>query len=150
MTTISTRLGTLDLAKHIDPQFIETVLAMGSWYVSTGSGYIKHTCNATKKTLRLHRFVYELAHGSIPVGLQIDHIDGNRTNNYLCNLRVVSHQHNQWNHTKAKGYYWNKQSKKWMAYIYLNDNQKYLGCFNTEAEARQAYLDAKAIYHVIS
>jgi hypothetical protein len=148
--TVSTRLGTLDLTKHIDKQYIEPVLQFGSWYVSTGDGYIQHKCNASKKHLYLHRFVYELAYGSIPEGLQIDHIDGNRTNNFLSNLRLVSHQQNQWNRHTAKGYTWHKPAKKWMAYIILNNKKKHLGYYDTEAEARQAYLDAKKIYHVIN
>jgi hypothetical protein len=147
--TISTKRGTLDLAKHIDPEYIEQVLAMGSWHVATGDGYIKHMCKSTKKTLSLHRFVYELAYGPIPEGLQIDHIDGNRTNNFLSNLRVVTNQQNHFNETKAKGYSWHKQNKKWTAYINLNDKKMHLGCYDSEAEARTAYLDAKKIYHQI-
>jgi hypothetical protein len=148
--TLSTLRGTLDLSKHMDVQFIEMVMHMGSWYVHTGTGYIEHMCKSTKKLLSLHRFVYELENGPIPAGLQIDHIDGNRTNNFLCNLRLVTCQQNQWNHTKAKGYCWNKRDQKWMAYIYLNNKKKNLGYYDTEDEARAAYLDAKKIYHVIN
>jgi hypothetical protein len=147
--TISTKLGNLDLAKHIDKQYIEPVLALGSWCVHTRRGYIEHSCKSARKLLLLHRFVYELAYGPIPEGLQIDHIDGNRSNNFLSNLRLVTHQQNQWNRTAAKGYYWNKQHKKWMARISLNGKEKFLGYFDSEAEAHQAYLDAKKIYHII-
>lgn len=151
MTTISTRLGTLDLSKHIDPQFIETILTMGSWYVNTHSsaGYIVRKCNSTKKKQLLHRVVFEIANGSIPDNMQIDHIDCCRTNNFLCNLRLVTRQQNQWNRIQTKGYYWNTRAKKWRAKIKVDDKTTHLGSFKTEAEARQAYLDAKAIYHVI-
>jgi hypothetical protein len=134
---------------HIEPQYIEPVLALGSWYVDTGDGYIKHTCKSTRKPLLLHRFVYELAHGPIPAGLQIDHINGDKTNNFLSNLRIVTNQQNHFNQTKAKGYSWNKRVQKWMAGIRLNGKEKYLGLYDSEAEARAAYLKAKAIYHVI-
>lgn len=149
MTTISTKCGNLDLTKHIDSQFIETVLAMGSWHIHNSRGYIEHMCKSTKLKLRLHRVVYELQHGAIPAGLQIDHIDCCRTNNFLSNLRVVTHQQNQWNRIQTKGYRWDKNSHKWRASIKLNNKSKSLGSFSTESEARQAYLDAKAIYHVI-
>ena len=99
--------------------------------------------------LMLHRYVYELANGSIPEGLSIDHIDGNKSNNFLSNLRVVTHQQNQWNHTKAKGYYWARLANKWRAQIRVNGKNKKLGYYDTEAEAHQAYLSAKAIYHQI-
>lgn len=148
--TISTKQGTLDLANHMDPQYIEPVLALGSWYISTSKGYIHHRCKSTKKLLSLHRVVYELAHGPIPEGLSIDHINGDKTNNFLCNLRVVTHQQNHFNETKAKGYCWYKRDKKWQAYIMLNGKNKHLGRFDSESEARAAYLDAKKIYHIIS
>lgn len=78
---------------------------------------------------------------------QVDHIDGNRLNNKLSNLRVVSNQQNQWNRTTTKGYY--KNGKKWMAYIHLNGKTTYLGSYPNESEARTAYITAKLIYHKI-
>jgi hypothetical protein len=80
---------------------------------------------------------------------QIDHIDGNKLNNSLDNLRIVTHQQNQWNRTKAKGYYFDKQAKKWRAEIRLNNKKIHLGYYNTESEARVSYLTAKLIYHKI-
>lgn len=148
MTTISTKCGTLDLTKHMDPEYIEQALALGSWLLNTGDGYIVRKGKSTKNLTRLHRFVYELAHGPIPEGFHIDHIDQNKSNNFLSNLRVVTHQENSFN-TKAKGYFWSKQKRKWQAKLTLNGIQKHLGFFNAEAEARAAYLSAKAIYHVI-
>ena len=37
----------------------------------------------------LHRLVWSIAYGPIPSGHHIDHIDGNKANNALCNLRLV-------------------------------------------------------------
>ena len=79
----------------------------------------------------------------------IDHRDGNPSNNRVENLRVTTQQGNNWNMTRAKGYSWNKKNKKWRAYIKVNSKAIYLGYFETEEEARQAYLDAKLIHHVI-
>jgi hypothetical protein len=81
--------------------------------------------------------------------LQIDHIDGNRINNHIDNLRIVNHQQNQWNRTTAKGYYYNKKYDKYQAQIAYNTSVKNLGYYDTEEEARQAYLNAKIIYHPI-
>jgi len=80
---------------------------------------------------------------------QIDHIDGNRLNNRIDNLRIVNNQQNQWNQTNAKGYYWNKIAKKWTAQIYLNGKKIDLGSYSTESKAHTAYLKAKLIYHKI-
>jgi len=80
---------------------------------------------------------------------QIDHIDRNRNNNQVSNLRVVSSQENHFN-TNAKGYYWFKRDKKWKAQIKINSKQIHLGLFDNEEDARLAYIEAKEKYHVIS
>ncbi len=79
----------------------------------------------------------------------LDHVDGNPSNNSIENLRVVTNQQNHFNRTKAKGYYWNKQAKKWMSRIQIDGKLKHLGYFENEDEAREAYLKAKEIYHKI-
>jgi hypothetical protein len=78
----------------------------------------------------------------------IDHIDGDKTNNDIRNLRVVTCQQNSFN-TRAKGYTWHKKDKKWIAKICLNKKNIYLGGFDTECEARNAYLEAKKKYHIM-
>jgi hypothetical protein len=49
--------------------------------------------------------------------------------------------------TNAKGY--TKRKNKWIAQIKLDYKNIYLGSYNTEEEARQAYLLAKEKYHII-
>ena len=114
-------------------------------------GYKAIYINRTRKAL--HRVIY-YAHNQdwniqdSSINNYIDHIDGNRANNDIRNLRVVTCQQNNFN-TCAKGYTWNKPAKKWMAQINLNKKYMYLGCFKTEEEARNAYLEAKKIYHIM-
>ena len=76
----------------------------------------------------------------------IDHIDNNKLNNSVENLRITTPQGNNQN-TKAKGYYWDKRRKKYQASIRLNGKLIYLGYYDTEEEAHEAYLRAKPIYH---
>jgi hypothetical protein len=64
-------------------------------------------------------------------------------------LRSVTHQQNNWNRVNAKGYTIIKNSNKYRAEIRLNTKKIYLGSYNTEQEARSAYLAAKEIYHKI-
>lgn len=54
-----------------------------------------------QKTYYAHRAIWEMHRGSIPVGFQIDHIDTNRRNNKLGNLRLVTRKHNLRNSRKS-------------------------------------------------
>jgi hypothetical protein len=114
-------------------------------------GYIQcRVYYATKPFLILgHRLAWFLHYGTLPNN-SLDHIDGNKSNNKIDNLRDVTAQENQWNRTTAKGYFWNKRLKKFHAQIHINNKKKYLGLFQTEQEARNAYLKAKEIHHVIN
>ena len=82
-----------------------------------------------------------------PVGMMIDHINGNTLDNRKVNLRIVTDQINNHNNKKAKGYCWSTRDKKWLAYIYINNKRIHLGLHDTEDKARGAYLSAKKIYH---
>ena len=79
--------------------------------------------------------------------LKIDHIDRIRHHNHISNFRPATNQQNQFNRG-AKGYNWNIQRNKWQAKIMLNGKTIYLGQYDTEQEASQAYQNAKLIYHV--
>ena len=112
-------------------------------------GYYRFGAKINKKDFLIynHRFIYYYFKKIIPI--QVDHINGIRDDNRIENLRNVTAQGNHHNYTKAKGYSWRKSRNKWRAYITLNSKFINLGHFDTEAEARQAYLDAKKVYHII-
>jgi hypothetical protein len=95
-----------------------------------------------------HTFAWYVTYNKMPDN-QIDHINGVRDDNRISNLRDVTIQHNQWNQTKAKGCSWHKRDKKWKSQIGVDGKQIHLGYFDTEIEARQAYLDAKKQHHSI-
>jgi hypothetical protein len=119
-------------------------------------GYIRvrlRDDNSKEKLFYVHRIVYKAYHPewNIDDTCQdncIDHIDRNRLNNHIDNLRVVTTQENCFN-TNAKGCHYNKHHKKWGAQISSNRKRKHIGYYETEAEAHQAYLEAKSIYHKI-
>jgi hypothetical protein len=111
------------------------------------TGYIKCSIRINKKilTFKAHQFIYYVATGIIPT--EIDHEDGDKSNNKITNLINGTKSENQQNVKSTKGYSWHKQLKKWLARIKINNESIYLGVFDTEEEARQAYLDAKKIFH---
>lgn len=60
------------------------------------TGYLVITVrkDGRQKQLRTHRFIWECCVGEIPKGMVINHIDGNKHNNKLSNLEVVTHKQN--------------------------------------------------------
>lgn len=114
----------------------------------SNKGYVRIKFSSIANTkVSAHRIVWEMHYGRIidPL-LQIDHINGDRADNRIENLRLISGQANCFN-TKAKGYTWHQNNKKWQAQICINQKNKNLGYFETEEEARQAYLSAKEQIH---
>jgi hypothetical protein len=101
-----------------------------------------------------HRLVWMYVHGSFPVDM-LDHIDGDKLNNRINNLREATCQQNMQNQTKPRsgntsgflGVHWYKRDKKFKAQIKISGKSKYLGCFETAEEAHQAYLTAKRQLH---
>lgn len=96
---------------------------------------------------REHRLVWIWAHGVVPGEYdEIDHIDGDRANNRIENLRLVSRAQNQWNArvrkdntSGLKGVSWNKKANLWAANISINGKVVYLGMFPSAKEAHEAY-----------
>jgi len=117
--------------------------------INKDTGYRQVKIN--NKNYPYHRVVYFIhnpewdIHNS-STDNSIDHIDRDRLNNNIENLRVVTHQQNHWNRD-GKGYYFHKANGKYMAQINVDGKQKYLGYFVTEDDARNAYLIAKEKYH---
>jgi hypothetical protein len=103
-------------------------------------GYIE-ICIAQKR-LKAHRWAWFYVHGELPE--QIDHINGIKNDNRLCNLRVVTNKQNhenrgaQKNNTSGfKGV--TKRGNKFISQIMHNRKQHYLGIFETAEQASNVY-----------
>lgn len=102
------------------------------------------------RLIRMHQVIV----GTIPDGLEIDHIDCDGLNNRRGNLRVVDHTLNQRNKRLSErntsgyvGVSFHKKSGRWRADINVNGRQKSLGTFTDPIDAAAAYDNAVRKYH---
>lgn len=101
-----------------------------------------------------HRLAWLYAYGSWPK-FEIDHIDGNRLNNSLANLRDIKAVFNRQNQRRPKsnnssgflGVSLCAKTGRWLAHISLNGQAKHLGRFETKELAHNAYITAKRELH---
>jgi hypothetical protein len=97
-----------------------------------------------------HRIVFALQTGTDPFPNQIDHKDGNSSNNNPNNLRLADSSTNGMNRlgkknttSRYKGVCYIKRLDRWRASISKKGmKRKYLGHFKSEIEARNAYINA--------
>lgn len=108
------------------------------WYLKDGYA----VTSIKGKRVKMHHPVL----GKPPEGKVTDHIDRDRLNNQKSNLHFVTPQENKFN-VRAQGY--RKCGKKWDAQIQRGGKQIHLGTFTSELVARNAYLSAKEVHHVI-
>ena len=75
--------------------------------INNGIGYLQIKLRKNKKRYNryIHRLVWETFNGKIPKGLEINHIDHNKSNNSLSNLELVSHSDNLKKAFKKHGYF---------------------------------------------
>lgn len=115
-------------------------------------GYTRIRVNGMK--FMAHRLAWLYTHGVMPTH-EIDHINGNRADNWITNLRDVSPSTNLQNQAKPHkgntsgflGVSWSKSKKRWRAQIFANGRNEYLGSFDTAEAAHAAYLAAKLRLH---
>lgn len=136
---------------------ITHIMSNGSIRENMGSkGSHGYRSVAIGRTIVLnHRVIWEHAHGPIPHGMQIDHINGVKDDNRIANLRLVTVSQNQQNRLRhqinnsigVKGVYKHSQCSRWSAEIAVNQVKFHLGLFPTIGEAQAAYAGAAALLH---
>ena len=106
----------------------------------------------TKKDFKIHRLIWVWHYGRWPKG-EIDHIDHNRGNNKIENLREVSRKENAKNLSISKlnssgvsGVTWDRTLCKWVAKIRVEGKTHHIGVFDSIEEAENAREAAKEKY----
>ena len=144
---------------HYDPDTGEwsRIHASGRRGVGPFSPYINnygyHAICVQRRICSGQRLAWLYVHGEWPKG-DIDHINGDKLDNRICNLRDVPRHVNSQNQRKPMstnktgflGVYPHKN--QFAARIRLPDKSRlFLGLHNTPEEAHAAYLEAKRKYH---
>lgn len=146
--------------KHRSRDMFSTERAFATWnsrYQGTpalnamnGSGYARGSIMG--RLVVAHRAAWAITYKCWPEG-QIDHINGERADNRIANLRCVSHAENGKNQklcskstTGQIGVHWYKKYHKWQAHITVNGRTKFLGYFSKIEEAVSARNAASVNY----
>lgn len=114
-------------------------------------GYLRITLD--KKAYRAHRLAWLYVYGEMPKGV-IDHINHNKTDNSIDNLRdveLITNSRNMQKHIKCKsgvlGVRWDKRVNKWQARISVNNKDIYLGFYTDFQDAWDARKKAEIQYN---
>ena len=137
----------IDRGKH---KHIKAGTIVGSVH---SEGYV--VIDVDRKLYFAHRLAWLYMHGEHPVA-DIDHINGDRSDNRASNIRVATRSENMPNVSRASkrnssgllGAH--KYRDKWSASISINGARKHLGVFDSAEDASAAYLERKAEMHPFS
>ena len=120
--------------------------------VNTGvrSGYRRISIN--KSLYQEHRLVWILFNGDIPEEYQIDHINQDRTDNRIENLRLVSHRTNIAHHTRGvisgtPNVHWVGSKERWCVRFHVDGKDKYFGYY---ADLDQAVERAEQVRNTLN
>ena len=133
---------------------------VGSLRKDCGYRYLRSNVVTDGKSVAVHRAIWMMHHGVTDPHMCVDHIDGNKTNNRLSNLRLVTPGVNTQNTHNARknstsgipGVYWHARTKRWMSRVAYTDasgayRSEYLGYFTDPDSAYRAYVEAKRRLH---
>ena len=99
-----------------------------------------------------HRLIFMFHHGYLPI--EVDHIDGNKMNNRIENLRPATHSENLKNQkikinnvSGLKNVGWARREQKWRVRLTVNGKDKHIGYFKDRDLADLVAIEACDLYH---
>jgi HNH endonuclease len=105
-----------------------------------------------KRAFMEHRLIFMMHHGYFPQ--EVDHIDGNKLNNKIENLRSASHLENLRNQkirinnvSGHKNVGWASREQKWRVRLTVNRKDKHIGYFDDRELADLVAVEATNKFH---
>jgi len=159
--TIDVKDGDGVVRTKVDTKMLHVIKAHFHSLSLSNCGYTQGHSRILKKNATLHRILMADTLASSDLSRpEVDHIDRNRLNNLLSNLRVVDRETGLRNRvllggsSRFPGVRWVEQCGKWRAEIRINGKSCHLGYFVDELDAARRYreeflaLDPKASFEV--
>lgn len=122
------------------------------WRVARHSGYVyrmENTQEGKRRYVSIHRTI-----ANFPIGIEVDHRDGNKQNNQCSNFRPSTREQNNQNVGRRKdnvsgykGVGWFKVDRKWRVRIQAHKKTIFIGYFDDVVEAAKAYNASALKYH---
>lgn len=116
--------------------------------------------NGKRKTFKAHRLVYMAHVGPIPDGMQIDHVNGVKTDNRVSNLELVTNRENTMRYRNTDrgrckssghpGVYWDEQRHKWQVCLHVGGTRLHLGRFDPDKFDEACTMQEKAYAEEVS
>lgn len=138
---------TKDKFAIVDDEYFELLNKLKWYYQNNGYAARSIGGRKNKQMILMHRIILKT-----PLGSSTDHINGNKLDNRIENLRVCSFSQNAANQRKQsgktslfKGVSWSKLHKKWIVQIKKGDKHYFLGLFSNELLAAKKYNESAEV-----
>jgi hypothetical protein len=115
----------------------------------------RRTIKISQRVFKAHRIVYAMAYGVDPGDFEIDHKDGDNTNNAPDNLRPATtaqngqnrQRHIRTNTTGHRNVYWDPATKSWLVHVTAFKKVHHIGRFRDQMQAVEAAHNARVRLH---
>ena len=133
------------------PRCVKSGAVAGS---DNGDGYLK--IGVRGRVYKAHRLAWLYFYGEFP-SKDLDHINRNKSDNRICNIRETDDSFNGQNRglnsnntSGFRGVYWHESTQKWQASIRVDGKAIHLGVFDLKEDAKKARISAEKFYHPFS